>query len=311
MMYRPLLATVALLGLAGCQHDAAPRIIAADLPEPALALDLSRVGLGGFLDCLQDRETTILAAHRGGPAEGYPENHLATLAYNSAAAPMLFEVDVQETADGHYVLYHDETLEEDSNGSGRIADHTLAELGSVAYDNGGLGLSTLAEVLDWARGRTILQLDIKPGVDLPRLLRWLDARDAEEFALVITYNLEQARVVAAHHDSIMISASVDEESDLDALNAAGISDERIAAWTGLEAPRPPLWNMLDRRDISANYATYRSLDTWTGSPSNGAGYMRLGGVGLEILSTDHPLYVHRWMEDRQDIMAAASACLAP
>lgn len=66
-------------------------------------------------------------AHRGGVFE-FPENTL--FAYREAAALGLevLELDVYITADGEIVVLHDDTVDRTTNGSGRVADLTLAEL---------------------------------------------------------------------------------------------------------------------------------------------------------------------------------------
>lgn len=68
-----------------------------------------------------------VVAHRGDSAN-YPENTLP--AFRSAAEMGIdvIETDVHLTKDGHLVIWHDPTLERNTDGKGRIEDHTLAEL---------------------------------------------------------------------------------------------------------------------------------------------------------------------------------------
>ena len=61
---------------------------------------------------------------------------------------------------------HDPTLERTTTGKGRVVDFTLGELKQLRLkDNSGnvteFQIPTLDEVLDWARGKTILVLDQK------------------------------------------------------------------------------------------------------------------------------------------------------
>ena len=67
-------------------------------------------------------------AHRGG-AGLYPENTL--YAFRRAVedwAVDAIELDVHATADGHCVVIHDPTVDRTTEGTGRVADLTLAEL---------------------------------------------------------------------------------------------------------------------------------------------------------------------------------------
>ncbi len=70
-----------------------------------------------------------VVAHRGDSAH-FPENTL--LAFESANAMKVdvIETDVHLSKDGHIVIWHDPTLDRNTNGSGRIEDHTLEELKS-------------------------------------------------------------------------------------------------------------------------------------------------------------------------------------
>ena len=70
----------------------------------------------------------LLTAHRGG-ARLAPENTVAAFrqAIDVWGADML-EMDVHLTSDGEVVVLHDETVNRTTDGSGRVADLTLAEL---------------------------------------------------------------------------------------------------------------------------------------------------------------------------------------
>ncbi len=66
-------------------------------------------------------------AHRG--ASGYaPENTMASFRRAVAMGATEVETDVAFTKDGALILFHDETLERTSNGTGLPEDYTLAEL---------------------------------------------------------------------------------------------------------------------------------------------------------------------------------------
>jgi glycerophosphoryl diester phosphodiesterase len=69
----------------------------------------------------------LTVAHRGDPAAA-PENTLPAFEAALRNGAQVLELDVQLTSDGHAVLFHDEVLDRTTNGSGPIADRTLAEL---------------------------------------------------------------------------------------------------------------------------------------------------------------------------------------
>lgn len=110
-------------------------------------------------------EFTIIA-HRGASAY-YPENTLASFEGAAALGADMVELDVQLTSDGEVVVFHDEKISRCTNGRGRIADHTLAELRTL--DAGSWfdkrfrdeKIPTLAEVLHLCRGRIAVNIEVK------------------------------------------------------------------------------------------------------------------------------------------------------
>jgi glycerophosphoryl diester phosphodiesterase len=74
----------------------------------------------------------IAYAHQGGAWES-PSSTLFAIRRAVAAGANAIELDVHATADGELVVCHDETVDRTTNGRGRIADLTLAEL--KALDN--------------------------------------------------------------------------------------------------------------------------------------------------------------------------------
>ena len=71
-------------------------------------------------------------AHRGASAY-VPENTMAAFARGIQMGANGIELDLQETRDGEIVIFHDDTIDKKSDGSGRIADHTLAELKAMDF----------------------------------------------------------------------------------------------------------------------------------------------------------------------------------
>lgn len=93
-----------------------------------------------------------------------PENTLAGIRKAIALGSEAIEIDVQQSSDGVPVLMHDLTVDRTTNGSGKIAELTVAEL--QALDAGGEPVPTLAEVLDLTKGKVLLVMEIKqPGVE--------------------------------------------------------------------------------------------------------------------------------------------------
>ncbi len=106
-------------------------------------------------------------AHRGG-SHLAPENTLAAFRTALTLAVDAIELDVQMTKDGHAIVFHDNTVDKLTNGEGNILDLDFAYLRSLnaaAHFPGGWPepqrIPTLREVLDLARARTQVYVEIK------------------------------------------------------------------------------------------------------------------------------------------------------
>ncbi len=111
--------------------------------------------------------TVELVAHRGGAALA-PENTLAAFQNALTFGVDAVEMDVHLTRDGEVVVFHDNVLDNKTDGHGNIADATWAELqtlnAAATYPNGWserLPISTLAQVIQALKGKARMQIEIK------------------------------------------------------------------------------------------------------------------------------------------------------
>src|ERR1700712_5718986 len=86
-------------------------------------------------------------AHRGlWSPDGAPENSLG--AFQAAcAAGYGIELDVQLSADGEAMVFHDADLARMCGVGGRLSDHTAADLGAMKLKGTDEGIPTLADTL--------------------------------------------------------------------------------------------------------------------------------------------------------------------
>ena len=109
----------------------------------------------------------LVLAHRGANKVA-PQNTLPAfqkaLDFNADG----LETDVHLSLDGHIVICHNYTIDETSNGTGRVDEMTLCQLKS--YDFGsyfsdefkGVTLPTLPELLDLTKSMKLINIEIKP-----------------------------------------------------------------------------------------------------------------------------------------------------
>lgn len=96
--------------------------------------------------------------HRG--ARGHePENTVRSVRRALELGAQGVEVDVY-FVDGELVVIHDDTLQRTTNGRGRVADKTFAELRSLDAGNGER-IPTLAEIFDAVNRRAVINVELK------------------------------------------------------------------------------------------------------------------------------------------------------
>lgn len=287
------------------------------LPEPLVAA-IAPEGqyIPDVLRCLMDREVTLVSAHRGGVEPGYPEHAIETFANTLSGGPMLLEMDVRRTADGVLVMMHDESLERTTNGTGNISDFTFAELTAFQLvDNEGeltpYRIPSLSEVLSWARGRAFVQLDLKRTVPVEELVEAIVANDAFSYAMVITYETEDALRAAAASDDVVISIQLTDPERLDTLIGAGIDPARLVGWAGVQRELDPsAWSHLLEAGIPPVAGTLWHIDGQVLESGETGIYAEFADAGVAMIASDLHWTVYEALEARQDTVAAFSACTA-
>lgn len=119
---------------------------------------------------VRQKRKIALIAHRGA-ADSAPENTLAAIRKALDSPAEYIEIDIHQTLDHQVVVMHDATVDRTTNGKGKIADLTLAQLRQLDagswYDPsfGQEKVPTLEEVLSLVNGKKKLLIEIKKGDD--------------------------------------------------------------------------------------------------------------------------------------------------
>ncbi len=110
-------------------------------------------------------------AHRGyhDRAAGRIENTLPA-AEAAVARNFAIECDLQPTADGAVVVFHDDELDRLTGANGPVSARTLAELRAIRLRDTDARIPTLEELLDLADGRVPLVIELKSRWDGDRRL---------------------------------------------------------------------------------------------------------------------------------------------
>lgn len=166
----------------------------------------------------EDLASFQIIAHRG--ASGYaPESTLEAFTQAHEQGADYLEMDAQLTADGKLVVFHDDTLERTSDGSGHINDHTLAELKALDVGSwfneahpqraseafSGTSLATLTEVFDTFGHNARYYIEVKspelnPGLEEALLAR-LEEYDMIRSGRVLVQSFSQPSLLQLHEQS--------------------------------------------------------------------------------------------------------------
>lgn len=93
-----------------------------------------------------------------------PENSPAAIQAASDAGYGI-EIDVQGTADGKAVVFHDEWMERLTDATGLVKNYTAVELGQIRLSDCDDAIPTLDQVLAQVAGRVPLLIEIKDQTD--------------------------------------------------------------------------------------------------------------------------------------------------
>lgn len=154
----------------------------------------------------------LVVGHRGAP--GYaPENTMASFEKALELGADLLELDIQLSRDGELVVMHDADVSRTTDGQGRIAEMSLAEIRQL--DAGawfgarfcGQRVPMLTEVLAWAKGRTPLVIEIKrrlrpvPGIE-KKLLEALHDHEMLDDVMVTSFDHLSVKLVKELESSL-------------------------------------------------------------------------------------------------------------
>jgi glycerophosphoryl diester phosphodiesterase len=180
-------------------------------------------------------------AHRGLWApDGAPENSRA--AFQSACASGYgIELDVQLTADGEAVVFHDDRLERMTGQEGRLRDHTAADLGTMTLKGTDETIPTLADVLTLIGHRAMVFIELKTpfGEVGPLEKRVTDVLiDHNGPTAVIGFNPYSHAWFADHHPQILRGLDSYSWNDEGARKLAPEMRKSLAALEQVELARP-------------------------------------------------------------------------
>jgi len=252
------------------------------------------------------RDIPIVTGHRGGIVEGYPENSIEAMENTLRHTHAFFEVDPRITKDGVIVLMHDVTLDRTTNGTGKVSDYTFEELQELRLvDHLGnetpYRIPSLAEVIEWARGKTIINLD-KKDVPLEMTAALIRELNAEGHVMLTVHSAAEARLYLDLNPASMFSAFIRNEEEFSDYEEEGIPWSQMIAYIG---PRTNPDNLklarkLNEHGVMAMIGAGPSYDHLETAEERSRAYQQLIEEGVTIIESDLPIEVGASLQEYID-----------
>ncbi len=147
----------------------------------------------------------IVVAHRG--ASGIaPENTLSSFAEAIRSGAHFIEMDVQVTADGIPIVFHDKGLSRTTNGSGFASKLTYEEL--QQFDSGnwfsekftGEKIPTLEDVLESVQNKILVNIELKnlgtnPLPHIEKIIKIIENFNYSDKVVISSFYYDQLKIV--------------------------------------------------------------------------------------------------------------------
>ncbi len=223
--------------------------------------------------------------HRGTGVDSddnaFPENTIPSFLEAVREGATMVELDVQHSTDAELIVIHDETVDRTTDGTGCVADLTLAEL--QALDAKGARLPTLSQV--FAALDVAINVEIKvhdgdgcPATDRARLGADVAAAVAADGGsrelLVSSFDLDQLLEVRAADDTVKLALLIFGGDGFDVA-----IDQGFAAVNPLAVGTRP-------GDVERAQAAGLEVNPWT--VNDVLTMHRLAGMGVDRIITDEP-----------------------
>jgi glycerophosphoryl diester phosphodiesterase len=231
----------------------------------------------------------LILAHRGARHQA-PENTLAAFRLAAEMGADGVELDVQLCRDGEAVVIHDSTVDETTDGRGRVKDYTLAELqaldagGWYAAEFAGECIPSLAQVLHELGPRLMLNIELKTDALLS------DGLEAEVVRLVEDTNLVHQVIVSSFNPAALWRLRrLNRRIPIGLLYSPDQAPHLRGRWLQpLLRPNAlhPRWDMLDQAAVAAARRRGLMVNPWTCNEPEAM--LRLIQWGVDAIITDRP-----------------------
>lgn len=240
----------------------------------------------------------FIMAHRMAPLKkGFAENSIETFDFNLTNYPdVIQEIDVRMTADNKAVLLHDDTLDRTSTGKGYITTYSYADLKNVNLKDGygnillGQEIPLLKDVLEKAKGKVSLMLDVKPGTDINIVMDIVKQTNTFNDICVICYSVEDGIKMNKKYPDLMIALGFNNNTDMEKIKRSGIPYNRLVALVSKVIQKNSFYEEIKEMGVPISFSAQGLMDV---KPDASTHYKSIRNEGITILCTDSILNASR------------------
>lgn len=228
--------------------------------------------------CMQEKEPLVIG-HRG--AMGHEtENTIASVQKALDLGVDMIEIDVFNIASGETVVFHDENVEELTNGGGKIEDYNIGTVKKLILD-GGHSIPLLQDVLKTIQNKTRLNIELK-GLGTADRVNFITSVYIERFGwtqenfIISSFEWDELRDMREKNPDVPIAILTED----DPLDAIAIAKELKA-----EAINPD-FETLTQENVNAIKEAGFKIYTWTVNEAEDI--ERMKAFGVDGIITNYP-----------------------
>lgn len=243
---------------------------------------------------IQTNDEVTIVAHRGAAGKA-PENTLAAVRQAIEDEADWVEIDVQESADGEIVVFHDSDFMKLADNEIKVWDATLGQMREIDIGSwfdpvfSGETVPTLVEVLEAARGKAKVVIELKYyGHDQQLEQRVVDIVEKANM-------VDDTAIMSLKYDAVTKVRALRPKWTIGLLSATAIGD-----LTGLDADFLAVaQGMASRGFVRRAHEAGKQVFVWT--INDPVSMSRMMSFGVDGIITDEPEMARQVLADRAEL----------
>ncbi len=245
----------------------------------------------------------VRIAHRGASGDGLaPENTLAAFEKAIQIGVDVLEVDVHATLDNRIIVIHDATLDRTTDRFGVVRELTFDEIREADAGSWCGGqfkderVPTLDEVLDLARHRALVLVEIKADYLAERVLQTIVEMDAVSQVVIQSFNQQTIKRIKLLEPSIPTALLM---GNLPTTPSRVRARKMVRDVLAIGANSVGLWHNVVTPALLEEMRR-RALSVWTWTVNEEIAMRDLVQMGIHGIITNHPDRLNNVLEDLED-----------